>query len=348
MSTTATTTVRRKTATQTSSTQPSCTWSGHCLGDRCSTSSDCDRDWTCVTGYCTVQCGWPGHCIGDQCQSFNDCDQDWVCSNKKCAVCTECDEGGSGNAAATSSISTQASRTLTGTALTESASSTSRASLPSPTAAADHISTPVAIGMGVAIAVAVIAIIMIVYFGWRVRRKRRARREQARHGQSGPSELDWQNRVEMRDQRSPVEMASGQSPQELDQSKTDKHVYAAQTQPPEPMPVEIDGREFHYGEDISGTEKQSTAYGSHTTLGDRHTHSRVVDGLQANHMLQTPSSGISSPSRPPTAPALSPGFAVSPMEELSNQDQERDFSSNQEQPRQSGDRRRKLRRKSGG
>ncbi|KAK1752018.1 hypothetical protein QBC47DRAFT_432865 [Echria macrotheca] len=33
----------------------------------------------------TSTCEWTGHCLGDACTTENDCDEDWVCTNKKCA-----------------------------------------------------------------------------------------------------------------------------------------------------------------------------------------------------------------------------------------------------------------------
>ncbi|KAA8902929.1 hypothetical protein FN846DRAFT_814114 [Sphaerosporella brunnea] len=34
--------------------QPACTWIGHCLGDKCATSDDCDQDWVCTGGVCAT------------------------------------------------------------------------------------------------------------------------------------------------------------------------------------------------------------------------------------------------------------------------------------------------------
>ncbi|KAK1826129.1 hypothetical protein QBC39DRAFT_233168, partial [Podospora conica] len=31
-------------------------------------------------------CEWTGHCIGDTCSSENDCDLDYICTNRKCAA----------------------------------------------------------------------------------------------------------------------------------------------------------------------------------------------------------------------------------------------------------------------
>jgi len=34
--------------------QPSCTWVGHCLGDSCYSNDDCDFEWVCTGGKCSV------------------------------------------------------------------------------------------------------------------------------------------------------------------------------------------------------------------------------------------------------------------------------------------------------
>lgn len=34
--------------------QPSCTWEGHCLGDNCHSNDDCDFEWVCTGGKCSV------------------------------------------------------------------------------------------------------------------------------------------------------------------------------------------------------------------------------------------------------------------------------------------------------
>ena len=36
--------------------QPACTWIGHCLGDSCKTDNDCDNDWICPGGTCSPCC----------------------------------------------------------------------------------------------------------------------------------------------------------------------------------------------------------------------------------------------------------------------------------------------------
>lgn len=37
--------------------QPACTWLGHCLGDSCKTDNDCDNDWICPSNTCSPCCG---------------------------------------------------------------------------------------------------------------------------------------------------------------------------------------------------------------------------------------------------------------------------------------------------
>ncbi|OCL09799.1 hypothetical protein AOQ84DRAFT_13059 [Glonium stellatum] len=39
------------------SSQPACTWLGHCLGDSCKTENDCDNDWICPSNTCIPCCG---------------------------------------------------------------------------------------------------------------------------------------------------------------------------------------------------------------------------------------------------------------------------------------------------
>ncbi|KAK3398869.1 hypothetical protein B0T20DRAFT_219484 [Sordaria brevicollis] len=36
---------------------PGCVWPGHCLGDPCKTENDCDSDWVCLAGKCSVPGG---------------------------------------------------------------------------------------------------------------------------------------------------------------------------------------------------------------------------------------------------------------------------------------------------
>ena len=36
--------------------QPACTWLGHCLGDSCKTENDCDNDWICPSNTCSPCC----------------------------------------------------------------------------------------------------------------------------------------------------------------------------------------------------------------------------------------------------------------------------------------------------
>ena len=34
----------------------------------------------------TATCNWIGHCLGDFCQNENDCDNNWVCTDGVCSV----------------------------------------------------------------------------------------------------------------------------------------------------------------------------------------------------------------------------------------------------------------------
>ncbi|KAK8055172.1 glycoside hydrolase family 75 protein [Apiospora rasikravindrae] len=34
--------------------KPTCTWIGHCPGDKCSNENDCDQDWVCKNGKCSA------------------------------------------------------------------------------------------------------------------------------------------------------------------------------------------------------------------------------------------------------------------------------------------------------
>jgi len=82
-------------------TTATCNWIGHCLGDFCQNENDCDNNWVCTDGVCsvdadaitpvtpvtaTVPCNWIGHCLGNICQNENDCDNNWVCCDGVCSV----------------------------------------------------------------------------------------------------------------------------------------------------------------------------------------------------------------------------------------------------------------------
>lgn len=44
---------------KTTSTQPACTWPGHCLGAACLSNNDCDHDWICTNNICSECCFTP-------------------------------------------------------------------------------------------------------------------------------------------------------------------------------------------------------------------------------------------------------------------------------------------------
>ncbi|KAL7793739.1 glycoside hydrolase family 75 protein [Trichoderma ceciliae] len=77
--------------------QPTCSWTGHCSGASCGSDDDCSDDLTCNSGKCgnssggstsppPPPCSWSGHCAGAKCSSDDDCSDELACISKVCAV----------------------------------------------------------------------------------------------------------------------------------------------------------------------------------------------------------------------------------------------------------------------
>lgn len=129
-----------------------------------------------------TKCEWRGHCLGDPCETYNDCDNDWICTSGKCTVCEENCGGGFSAGLPTMSVNTTALSTTFSTSTyissiinstaTDATGSGSMTSLPtaSATAMATAQSSTLRTGTSVGISIAVVAVGL-----WyrRVRKRRR-------------------------------------------------------------------------------------------------------------------------------------------------------------------------------
>ncbi|KAF1988672.1 hypothetical protein K402DRAFT_402843 [Aulographum hederae CBS 113979] len=146
-------------------------------------------------------CTWPGHCLGDSCVTSDDCDHLWVCSNRACAVeCTEDCASLTSSArpsstrapSASPTPSTPTTRTSAPRSSPSLASSTTGATTGAETAAAapaeshSGIPTGTAIGVGIAIPLAVILLALLAFFFWRRNRRKNARSDDSALAKDNP------------------------------------------------------------------------------------------------------------------------------------------------------------------